>query len=198
DFAAFVLLADRDGRDRLRAYYAPYLEIAAARGTGFLLGTPTWRASADWGARLGYSDAQLADVNREAAALLCNLREWHQARGPVLVEGIVGPRGDGYVVGEAMTAEQAEAYHLPQLEALAEGGADLACALTLTYAEEGIGIVRAARRAGLPAAIFFTVETDGRLPSGQPLRQAIELVDAATGAAAAYYGINCAHPSHFQ
>jgi S-methylmethionine-dependent homocysteine/selenocysteine methylase len=66
----------------------------------------------------------------------------------------------------------------------------------MTYVEEAIGVARAARRAGLPAAISFTVETDGRLPSGQDLGEAIEQVDA--DAAPAYFMINCAHPTHFE
>ena len=43
----------------------------------------------------------------------------------------------------------------------------------------------------------MTVETDGRLPSGQALGEAIEQVDGATGEAAAYFMVNCAHPTHF-
>jgi S-methylmethionine-dependent homocysteine/selenocysteine methylase len=197
DFAAFPLVRSGQGRDLLRAYYEPYLEVAQAHGAGFLLGTPTWRASADWGERLGYSPAELAEANRQAASLLRVMRATRRDGGRILVEGIIGPRGDGYAVGEVMRPDEAERYHLPQIEALAVGGVDLIGALTLTYAEEAVGIVRAAGRAGVPVAVFFTVETDGRLPSGQPLRDAIEQVDAETDAAAAYYGINCAHPSHF-
>ena len=55
----------------------------------------------------------------------------------------------------------------------------------------------AAREAGMPVVILFTVEMDGRLPSGEPLGEAIEAVDSATDGYAAYYGINCAHPTHF-
>ena len=70
-------------------------------------------------------------------------------------------------------------------------------AITMTHVGEAVGVVRAAEAAGLPVAISFTVETDGRLPTGQPLGEAIEAVDAATGALPAYYMINCAHPTHF-
>jgi S-methylmethionine-dependent homocysteine/selenocysteine methylase len=197
DFAAFPLVRSGQGRDVLRAYFEPYLEIARTHGAGFLLGTPTWRASADWGERLGYSASELAEANRQAASLLRVMRATRPDGGRILVEGIIGPRGDGYAVGETMRADEAEHYHLPQIEALAEGGVDLIGALTMTYAEEAIGIVRAAGRVGVPVAVFFTVETDGHLPSGQGLRDAIEQVDAETDAGAAYYGINCAHPSHF-
>ena len=50
----------------------------------------------------------------------------------------------------------------------------------------------------MPVAISFTVETDGRLPTGQALGDAIAQVDAATASYPAYYMLNCAHPSHFE
>src|SRR3712207_4511764 len=49
----------------------------------------------------------------------------------------------------------------------------------------------------MPVVISFTPEVDGRLPTGQPLGEAIEEVDTATGGVPAYYMINCAHPTHF-
>lgn len=149
------------------------------------------------GRRLGYSAEALADVNRRAVRLLEQLREETGGRPQIVICGCVGPRGDGYQVGETMTAEEAERYHSSQVEVFAGTAADLVSALTMTYAEEATGIVRAARTAGIPAAVSFTVETDGQLPSGQPLDEAIEQVDAETDGAAAYFMINCAHPTHF-
>jgi homocysteine S-methyltransferase len=96
-----------------------------------------------------------------------------------------------------MSVEDAALYHATQIGTFASTSVDLVTALTMTYVAEAIGIVRAARQSGLPVVIGFTVETDGRLPSGQPLRQAIEQVDAETDGATAYFMINCAHPSHF-
>jgi S-methylmethionine-dependent homocysteine/selenocysteine methylase len=49
----------------------------------------------------------------------------------------------------------------------------------------------------MPVVISFTVETDGRLPTGEPLADAIKAVDDATAGAPAYFMINCAHPTHF-
>ncbi len=95
-----------------------------------------------------------------------------------------------------MTAKQALDYHRPQVEALADAGADLVTAFTLSYADEAIGIVTASAEVGIPSVIGFTVETDGRLPDGTLLGEAIEHVDASTGAAAAWFMINCAHPDH--
>jgi homocysteine S-methyltransferase len=191
-FASFVLLDDSAGRDAMRAYYRSYIDIAEAREVGIILDTPTWRANADWGERLGYDPEALAEVNRRAVALLDELRSPR-----VLISGCIGPRGDGYRVDTVMSAEEAEGYHSTQIEVFAETSVDLVSALTLTYAGEATGIARAAKGAGLPAVISFTVETDGRLPSGQPLGEAIEQVDAETVRAAAYFMVNCAHPSHF-
>ena len=196
-FASFVLLDDEEGVRALREYFRPYVEIARDAGVGMVLDTPTWRANSDWGERLGYSADALADVNRRGVRLLEELREEAGGRPPILISGCVGPRGDGYRVDETMTADEAERYHSPQVDVFAETAADVVGALTMTYAEEATGIVRAARAAGVPAAVSFTVETDGRLPSGQPLREAIEQVDRETDGAAAYFMINCAHPTHF-
>jgi S-methylmethionine-dependent homocysteine/selenocysteine methylase len=196
DFAAFVLLDTDEGREALRRYFEPYLAIARERGTGIVLDTATWRANPDWGERLGYSKDELADANRRAVAFARELAA-AAPEVPVVLDGVVGPRGDGYVVGETMSAEHAEAYHRDQIAAFADAGADMVSAITMTYADEATGIARAAKAAGLPAAISFTVETDGRLPSGQPLREAIEQVDAETDGAPAYFMVNCAHPTHF-
>jgi homocysteine S-methyltransferase len=193
DFASFVLLDDPAGLQALRDYYRTYLEIARTREVGIVLDTPTWRANRDWGERLGYSEDELEDVNRRGVALLEELRQ-----PGMLVSGCIGPRGDGYRVDSTMSADEAEEYHAPQVETFADTSADLVSALTLTYADEATGIVRAANQAGTPVVISFTVETDGCLPSGQPLGEAIEQVDAETAGGAAYFMINCAHPTHFE
>jgi S-methylmethionine-dependent homocysteine/selenocysteine methylase len=197
EFASFVLLDSAEGVQALRDYYAPYVEIARERGVGILLDTPTWRANADWGARLGYSPEALAEINRRGVALLEELRSEAGGRPPLVISGCVGPRGDGYRADERMSADEAEQYHLPQIETFAGTTADIVSALTLTYSDEATGIVRSAQRAGLPVVISFTVETDGHLPSGQSLGDAIAEVDEQTDGAASYFMINCAHPTHF-
>lgn len=198
-FASFTLLETQEGTAVLRRYFQRYLEIAQAKGLGFILETPTWRASADWGALLGYDAEQLSHANRQAVELMHDIRKDAQpADIPVIVSGCIGPRGDGYVVGAEMTAAEAEAYHRPQIEALKAAGAEMATALTMTYVAEAIGITRAAKAAGLPIVVSFTVETDGRLPTGQSLAEAISATDAVTGHAPIYYMVNCAHPDHFR
>jgi S-methylmethionine-dependent homocysteine/selenocysteine methylase len=193
-FAAFVLLDDPSGVDALRAYYRAYIDLAAERGVGIVLDAPTWRANADWGERLGYSVEALADINRRGVALLEDLRPDGLA---MLISGCIGPRGDGYRVDDAMSAEEAERYHAAQVETFAQTSADLVSALTMTYADEAVGIARAAAAAEIPCVISFTVETDGRLPSGRPLGDAIGDVEAATNGSVEYFMINCAHPTHF-
>lgn len=197
EFAAFVLLDTPDGRAALDAYYRGYAALARGHGAGFILESPTWRANRDWGGKLGYDAAALDDVNRRAIARLLAIRDAFGDGPAMVVSGCVGPRGDGYRPGAAMTAAEAADYHAAQLASFAAADADMATAMTMNYAAEATGVAQAARAAGLPAAISFTVETDGRLPDGQPLADAIAEVDAATGAYPAYYLINCAHPTHF-
>lgn len=197
-FATFVLMEQESGLEALRDYYRSYLDIAREAGFGFVLETPTWRANADWGHRLGYDKSRLAAVNRKAVEMLDGLRnEYADATAPIVISGNLGPRGDGYVADNRMTAADAERYHDQQISAFVGTTADMVCAVTLTYVEEAIGIVNSARRHGMPAAIGFTTETDGRLPSGQPLGDAVAEVDATTDSAAAYFMVNCAHTEHF-
>lgn len=198
-FAAFHLLKDEPGRAALVRYYGRFIAVAKGAGAGFILESPTWRASPDWGDLLGYSKAELAGANRAAIALMGALREKHQQPDfPMLVSGCVGPRGDGYVASALMRAETAQAYHGEQITALAGAGADLITAMTMTNTAEAIGIARAATRHAKACVISFTVETDGRLPTGQSIADAIKEVDAATEAAPAFYMLNCAHPTHFE
>ncbi len=195
-FAAFPLVDQEDGRAALRRYFGPYLDIASKRGMPFVLDTPTWRANADWGPALGYDVTELRAVNRRAVGFVRDLAAEYPTV-PALVNGVIGPRGDGYIVGSAMTASEAAAYHSLQAEAFAGAGVDLITAVTMTYSDEAIGVCSATRDVGLPVVISFTVETDGRLPSGEELGAAITAVDEATSAAPVYFMVNCAHPTHF-
>lgn len=195
EFASFPLLDDAGSTDVLRDYYRHYLQIGAEAELGMVLESPTWRASSEWGERLGYDASRLAAVNRRAIELLAALRSTDGGAGAV-VSGCIGPRGDAYVDLGSMTPEQAAAYHAPQIEVLAESGADVISAMTLTNVAEAAGVVLAAREQGIASVVSFTVETDGRLPDGTSLASAIGAVDEATGAAAAYFLVNCAHPDH--
>jgi len=196
EFASFPLLGSEDGKSHFDRYFKPYLDTAERTGAGFVVDTVTWRANPDWGARLGCDRRTLAEVNKRAVDYAARLAKSRPGTTTVL-NGVAGPRGDGYVVGEAMSAEEAADYHSLQARAFAEAGAQMMSAVTMTYAEEAIGVTDAATAVGLPVVVSFTVETDGRLPSGQELGAAIDQVDEATGGAPAYFMVNCAHPTHF-
>lgn len=198
-FAAFDLLKNGQGRDGLRKYLQPYVQIAKDHGVGFVLESATWRASTDWAERLGYTPEALRDANRKAIELLEAMREGHESdETKLVISGCVGPRGDGYNPDTLMTEEEAERYHSVQIGTFAATAADMITAITMTHAGEAIGVTRAAKAVGMPVVISFTVETDGKLPTGQSLKAAIAQVDAATDRGPAYYMINCAHPTHFE
>lgn len=199
DFAAFHLLSTPEGEAVLRKYFRTYAEIAQRFGTGLILESATWRSNPDWGARLGYTSQALANINRRAIHLLEDIREEYESEWtPMVISGCLGPRGDGYMPEDIMSARKAKSYHQQQIETFAGSAADMVTAITMNYVEEAIGITRAAQKADMPAAISFTVETNGNLPTGQMLRFAIEEVDEATSGYPAYYMINCAHPTHFE
>lgn len=197
-FAAFDLLKDEEGRETLKHYFDAYVAIAKGRGTGFILESATWRANADWGRKLGYSEEELAAANRQAIAMLDEIRDTHEDQvSRMVISGCVGPRGDGYDPRDVMNEFEAEWYHREQIQTFSGTAADMVTGLTMTNVPEAIGLARAAEAAGMPVVISFTVETDGCLPTGDSLGDAIKAVDAATDGAPAYYMINCAHPTHF-
>jgi homocysteine S-methyltransferase len=197
-FASFPLIDTKDGRRQLESYYESYVDIALRARTGFMLDTATWRANPDWAAKLDYTGVRLDEVNRRSVEQLIQLRDRYETpETPMVVSGAIGPRGDGYVATAIMTADEARTYHLPQIKSFVDAGADMATAFTLNYVGEAIGVALAAKSADLPVALSFTLETDGLLPDGTSLRDAILDADNATDAYPAYYMINCAHPTHF-
>jgi len=198
DFAAFDLLKRPKGEAALRKYFRTYAELAKRFSAGLILESATWRASADWGNRLGYDEKALVNANQRAIRLLEEIRN-DFGRDPqnVVISGCVGPRGDGYNPAHIMSEKDAETYHRKQIETFADSAADMVTAITMNYVNEAVGVARAAEKTGMPVAISFTVETDGKLPTGQTLKEAIKQVDAATSRYPSYYMINCAHPTHF-
>lgn len=198
-FAAFTMLENEEGRAALTRYFGQYLQTARKMGTGFVLDTPTWRANTIWGAELGLNTSRIESVNRESVAFLQSLRAaWETAQSPIILNGVVGPAGDGYAPENILTPQVARAIHDAQVGALVDAGVDLISAMTMTHTGEAIGIARAAAEHGSRSVIAFTVETDGRLPTGQTIGDAIDEVDAATDNGPLYYMINCAHPDHFR
>ena len=192
EFASFPLLGDADGSRLLADYYAQYAAIARTAGAGLLLETPTWRANPEWAGLLGYDRAALDRINQSAVEFMRSQAD-RSAVEQVLVSGVVGPRGDGYLAAD-VDGDEAAAYHQGQVTSFAQAGADLVHAMTMTTAAEAIGVVRAAHQASLPVAISFTVETDGTLPDGSTLAASVARLEQ--DAPADWYGINCAHPTH--
>jgi homocysteine S-methyltransferase len=197
-FASFVLLDSEKGRAELVKYYKQYLAIARDRGIGFVLDTATWRASLDWGGLIGFDAEKLKEINIAAVDLVASLREeWETPATPIVLNGVIGPRGDGYKAGR-MEAKEAEDYHAFQVDIFAGTRADMVSAITMNTVNEAVGVARAAKRAAIPCVVSFTVETDGRLVDGTTLRAAIEATEEATEGSPTYYMVNCAHPTHFE
>jgi len=197
-FASFDLMKNDEGTVHVRRYYERFIALARHRGLGFVFEAPTWRANADWAAKLGYDAKALAQINRRTIAFMAQMRDELEApETPIVISGNIGPRGDGYSPDRMMSENEAQAYHAEQIEVFRGTEADLVSAFTLNYVNEAVGIARAARAAEMPVVISFTVETDGKLPTGQTLKDAIVETDIRTGSAPAYYMLNCAHPTHF-
>jgi len=197
-FSAAPLLDDPEARQAMARYFDRFLAMAAEAGTGFVLDTGTWRAGEHWAEVVGVTRADMRRLNREAAAFAKEVKSrWDGRVAPILIDGVIGPAGDGYAPEALLTPERAEAVHLPQVKALAEAGVDFIAAVTMTHTGEGIGIARAAKLVGIPVVVSYTVETDGHLPTGQNIAEAVAETDAATGGAPLYYMVNCAHPDHF-
>lgn len=195
-FAAFPLLAQEAGRALLVDYYDAHARLAVDAGMGMVLETATWRANPDWADLLGYDAAALQSVNRDAVDLLIDVRVRHP-KAALLISGCIGPRGDGYQAGK-VTTDEARGYHSAQVETFAATNCDVVTALTLTSVDEAVGVVQAAVDAVVPVVVSFTVETDGRLPDGTSLGEAVRQTDARTEGAAQYFMVNCAHPDHLE
>ena len=198
-FSAAVLLDTDQGRADLTAYFERFIDIAKSTGRGFVMDAPTWRAGTAWAGPLGQTLKDVIETNTRAVSFVSDLRNKHETNDcPILINGLVGPAGDAYAPDTEIDAQDSLLIHAPQIHALGKAGVDMISAMTLTHAPEAIGIVQAAQEVDIPIVIAFTLETDGRLPSGQPLSEAIAEVDGATNTGPLYYMINCAHPDHFR
>lgn len=199
EFAAIVLMDDEAARQAMRRYFDGFLNMAAAAQTGFVLDTNTWRGCTHWGPKLNRSTSEMLRLSSNAVLFAKSIRaEWQSCVSPILVNGVVGPAGDGYAPGRVPSVTEARDLHLPQIATFAQSAVDMVSAITMTNTGEAIGVTQAATENRLPVVVSFTVETDGRLPTGEMLGDAIHAVDAATNSAPLYYMVNCAHPDHFR
>lgn len=198
-FCAFELLDDARGRACLADYHRKVAEAAVANGFGVINEGLHYRASRDWGELIGYSREALEEINIRGIDFYKDFAKTYASpETPMLVGGVIGPRGDAYNVGRTPDAAEAEDYHSEQILTFRKAGADLVTALTFSSVEEAIGLARAAKSAGMPVVISFFVARGGRLKGNETLEEAITRVDAATGNAPAYYMINCTHPTEFE
>lgn len=199
EFAAIALIDNADAVAAMTRYFDGFLARAEAAGVGFVLDTNTWRGGLEWAEKIGHTRDELVQLNKDAIALAFALRSrWEKRVSPIIVNGVVGPAGDGYAPDEYLTPNAARQKHAPQIDIFREMSVDMISAITMTHVGEAIGIADASIAAGLPVVISFTLETDGKLPAGESLGEAIAAVDEATGNAPLYYMINCAHPDHFR
>jgi homocysteine S-methyltransferase len=200
EFAMFPLLDNPRALAAIRAMYCAQLDIAAEYGLSFLLTGLDYRASPDWGARLGYSPQSLADANIAAIEFLRNIAKGYDRQIPrLLIGGILGPRGDAYGLNSEITTASAEDYHAVQLATLKVAGVDFASALTFNNVPEAVGAARAASKIGVPLSVSLTLDSTCRLKSGPTLAEAITKIDALTGEDAPdFYLLNCSHPVEYE
>lgn len=198
-FAMFPLLDNPDAESRMREMFGSYLEVAAKYKTGALMGGLDYRASPDWGELLGYSPDGLAEANLQSIDFLRDIaKEYVSAVPDILIQGLIGPRGDAYERNETITENEAEDYHCVQLETLKKADVDLALAITFNNIPESIGVARAAAKIGVPLAISLTLDSASKLNSGPGLVEAITTIDRETGRSPAFYLINCSHPVEYE
>ncbi|MDJ0640581.1 MAG: homocysteine S-methyltransferase family protein [Paracoccaceae bacterium] len=195
-FASFPLLENPETRALLASQMEDLVRLSGDMGLGCILDAPTWMANADRAAPLGYDPVRLVDVNRDAVALMEDVRR-ASGRDDVLVSACIGPRFDPYADIPSMSAESARRYHSAQLAALKDTSVDLVTAYTFNRLSEAAGCISAARDIDMPIVMSLVVETDGCLADGTKLVDAVDAIDAETDGAALFFMVNCAHPLHF-
>jgi len=195
--AAFAHLYSDAGRAALSAIYRSYLAIAVEFGLPMQVGGPTWRSHPEALARLGFSaPGDVERVNSDAVEFLRQIRREMGAEDLAYIGGVIGPRVDGYDPHGAPDAVTSEAYHRPQIEALAKAGADLLYAGTFAAVPELLGVSRACAATTLPFILAPVIDGAGRLPDGTSLRDAVSQIDTGTDAPV-HYAVCCVHPTHF-
>ena len=198
-FAMFPLLENPDAVSVMREMFRNYLKIAAKHRMSALMGGLDYRASPDWGTLLGYSSAGLAEANLRAIDFLRDIaKEYVREIPQILIQGILGPRGDAYSTNHTITENEAEDYHSIQLATLKQANVDLAFAMTFNNIPESIGLARAAAKIEIPLAISLSLDSSSRLNSGPSLAQAIQKIDSATHGSTAFYLVNCVHPVEYE
>lgn len=193
-FSCIDLFKTEETKQIMYDYYLDYVKAAKKYNVPVIIDTPTWRFNKDWAIQSGYNDQQLANRNKEAVDLVRGLKDVYDN---VIISGELGPRYDGYVISEKMTTEEAQQYHSAQVESFSSSNVDIITAATMNYVEEALGVTLAAKSTSTPLVVSFTLSSEGDLPSGMTLKEAIMKVDTISGEYPLHYMINCVHPVYF-
>ena len=198
-FAMFPLLDNPGAVSKLQGMYRNYLDVVAKHGMSALIGGLDYRASPDWGDLLGYSPEGLSEANHKSIAFLREVADEYVSDIPeILIQGLIGPRGDAYDRNQSITADEAEDYHSVQLTTLKEANVDLALAITFNNIPESIGVARAAAKIGVPIAISLSLDSTSKLNTGPSLKEAITTIDTETDQTPEFFSINCSHPVEYE
>jgi homocysteine S-methyltransferase len=198
-FAMFPLLDNPEAVSKMQGMYRKYLDVVAKHGMCALMGGLDYRASPDWGKLLGYSPQGLSEANHKSINFLREIAKEYTSDIPdILIQGLIGPRGDAYKMNLNITENEAEDYHSIQLNTLKEANVDLALAITFNNIPESIGVARAAKKIGVPLAISLSLDSTSKLNSGPSLAEAITTIDEETELAPEFYLINCSHPLEYE
>lgn len=200
EFSAYEAALSEKWKYLVAKDFEGYLRMAARHDIPLILDAPTWRASPNWFEKLGTSESDresvysrtLADANAVIQSI-----EKEVGKISVLVQGVIGPMGDGYCVKDAPSVEYSRKYHASAVEAWKKTNVTEISAITITSSNEAAGIALNAAVFDLPLSISFVLTVHGKLPSGETLGEAISFVDNIVEEKKPMcYLINCIHPKY--
>ncbi len=187
---------DRGQRAALSEIYRQYLDIGRKYNLPLLLSTPTWRASRERIQKAGY---EKMDVNGDNFRFLDEIRKaYGEYARKIVICGLLSCRGDAYNQSEALTSNDAHAFHTWQANKLAEAGVDFLLAATLPALSEATGLAKALAATGKPYIISFVIRAEGTTLDGTPLKDAISRIDTDVNPRPIAYMSNCTHVSFFK
>lgn len=188
-----ALIYDDNDRSVMSGIYQQYLDISSTKDMYMTLLTPTWRCSRSNIDASGYVGV---DVNRDCFLFVDELRSsYGNYARKILIGGQMGVKGDAYKPQEALSFEEAIAFHGYQAEKLNDAGADFLIASTLPALSEALGLAKAMALTGNEYVISFVLRSEGTLLDGTMLWKAIQTIDNMDFTKPTFYMANCVHPS---
>ena len=183
-------------RDFMASILREYLDVGQKHRIPMLVVSPTWRANTE---RVAQSRCAGQPVNLDGAAFMRDVRDsYGPDPAPIVITGVIGPKGDAYKPEEALDRAAAQAFHTPQVEELAQGNLDCLEAKTLPALSEALGMADAMAATGQPYSLSFVVRPDGTILDGTPMDQVIDTIDNGVTHAPAFYMVNCVHASIYE